>query len=100
MARAQSKLIYPGAIYHTSAVIKALFEWAVLYKTHNPYDDVTYLFTSYFPNKEEFLALMLTDIRVIYFFGDIDDEHAVKMINKQTEKGDDGFNMIRLTTPD
>lgn len=39
------------------------------------------LFSTYFPCLEELLLLAQTDIRTIYFFGDVEDERTVKFLN-------------------
>ena len=56
------------------------------------------LFCSYFPSLEEFKTLCyMTDIRKIYYMGEITDEEAVKFLNKQTKKDpQNGFEIIKL----
>lgn len=50
------------------------------------------LFCSYFPNLGEFLALYSSDIRTVYYMGDITDEAAVRFLNNCLEP----FEIIKL----
>jgi len=54
--------------------------------------------SSYFPSYEEFLMLIMTDIRKIYYFGDITDERSVKFLNDVSGgRFEDGsFEIIKL----
>lgn len=57
----------------------------------------TILIATYFPTYEEFLTLYLTDIRTVYYFGSIEDEKTVKMLNAYTGYDKDkGFEIIQL----
>jgi len=55
------------------------------------------MFSSYFPSLEEFKAIGITDIRTVYYMGDITDPEAVKFLNVLTRSNkDDGFEIIKL----
>jgi len=55
------------------------------------------LFSSYFPSLNEFLLLMTTDIRSVYYMGDLEDEKAVRFLNDLTRiRPDDSFEIIKL----
>jgi len=54
---------------------------------------------SYFPSYDEFMLLYMTDIRTVYYMGDIEDERAVQFLNAQTQAyPEDGFEIIKLET--
>lgn len=42
------------------------------------------LFSTYFPSYYEFLLLLQTPIRTVYYLGDVDDEKAVSLLNAHT----------------
>lgn len=57
------------------------------------------LLSSYFPSLEEFKLLLKTNIRKIYYLGDIEieNEKTVKFLNKHTlEKPGGSFEIINL----
>jgi hypothetical protein len=55
------------------------------------------LFSSYFPSYYEFLLLLLTPIRTVYYLGDVHDERAVSLLNAHTMSAPvDGFEVIAL----
>lgn len=55
------------------------------------------LFSSYFPSYYEFLLLLLTPIRTVYYLGDVHDERAVSLLNAHTASApQDGFEIIGL----
>ena len=55
------------------------------------------LFSSYFPSYEDFMLLMYTRIRTVYYMGDIENPKTVQFLNDHTA-GDrsDGFEIVKL----
>jgi hypothetical protein len=70
-----------GAGYVTSSIFEAVLQYQTL-KIKTEEDEPTYLFATYFPSLEEFRALYSTDIRTIYYLGDITDKNTVKFLNE------------------
>jgi len=73
-------------------VFEALQEY---YAKRNNWDPLekSYLFSTYFPTFEEFIALYSTDIRTIYYIGDISDERTVRFLNNCSGES---FEIIKL----
>lgn len=53
----------------------------------------TSLFCTYFPSLEEFRSIFITDIRLIYYMGEITDAETVKFLNTCSGKS---FKIIQL----
>ena len=57
----------------------------------------TVLVSTHLPTVDEFLVLCLTDIRVVYHVEEVDDEQAVRFLNKLTKNDpEQGFEIIQL----
>ena len=80
-----------GDTHETSPIIECLFEY---YSTIVLWDKSfkSVLFCTYFPSMEEFIALSSSDIRVIYYMGDITNENTVRFLNEDAEN----FKIIKL----
>ncbi len=106
-----SKSLIPNQAHQSSAIAKAVLEhqsqggrkvkyyedWASFsYQDDHP----PRLFSTYFPSYDEFLLLFLTPIREVYYFGDVTDEKAVKLLNAHTkffgEHQSASFQIIKL----
>jgi len=79
-----------GTGYDTSAITEALIN-SYNYKLEG--NDIAILFCTYFPTLEEICVLFLTDIRTIYYMGDIIDERVVHFLNTCTGYS---FEIIKL----
>lgn len=60
-----------------------------------------FILSSYFPSLEEFRLLYRTDIRQVYYMGEIDDEKAVEFLNSYTRECkktgiEDGFILTKI----
>lgn len=87
LACASNDVIYEGSTYETSPIVAAILSWYKHHGAQNPYEDKTYLFSSYFPSMQDLLAILLTPIRSVYFFGDIDKEDAAILLNDHNRHG-------------
>jgi hypothetical protein len=72
-----------GTEYDTSPIFEALLNRSDI-KYVSQDSDACSIFCTYFPSLEELLALYSTDIRTIYYIGDITDERSVKFLNSCT----------------
>lgn len=73
--------------YYTSPIFNVLHNYLKLNEEKkNPV-----LFSSCFPSLDELIFIYETDIRTIYFFGDIENENVVDFLNKFTD-----FEIIKL----
>lgn len=79
-----------GTEYNTLPIIEAIIRsysyWGIVIAP-------AVMFCSYFPSLEELLAIYTTDIRTIYYMGDITDERSVRFLNTCTETS---FEIIKL----
>ena len=87
--------------YLSSPIISAVLEYNV--SSRNSSDDEEALFSTYFPNFSELQVLHNTQIRTIYFFGDISDTKSAKFLNqlgKDARKDgmSDDYRIINLKT--
>jgi hypothetical protein len=69
-----------GTEYDTSPVFQAIQSYYSL-KAHWDLSDTSYIFCTYFPTLWEFISLYSTDIRTVYYMGDISDEETVRFLN-------------------
>lgn len=66
-----------GTEFDTSPIFEALINSQEKEKSHP-----LILFCTYFPSLEECIALYSSEIRKIYYMGDITDERSVRFMNK------------------
>jgi hypothetical protein len=95
VASAYAENIVPGKEYETSPVTDAILRYFSTCLRHEDKDIA--FFVSYFPSLNEFLQIYRTNIRIVYHFGQIDDQDAVQFLNAHTKmNSEDGFQIISL----
>jgi hypothetical protein len=70
-----------GTEYKTSPIFEALYGYYARRNCWDPLESYSSLFCSYFPTFEEFIALYSSDIRTVYYMGDITEEKTVRFLN-------------------
>lgn len=81
-----------GTSSDTSPIIEALLCYYAMRSIWD-FNDEPCIFCTYFPSLEEFKSIFITDIRLIYYMGEITDAETVKFINTCSGKS---FKMIQL----
>jgi hypothetical protein len=81
-----------GTENDTSPIFESIQEYYAMKGTCSSIDKSA-IFCTYFPNIEEFTALYSTDIRTVYYMGDIVGENTVRFLNNCSG---DGFEIIKL----
>lgn len=81
-----------GTFIDTSPITEAI---CMYYAMRSSCDNIeeTSLFCTYFPSLEEFRSIFITDIRLIYYMGEITDAETVKFLNTCSGKS---FKIIQL----
>lgn len=85
-----------GSGYDSSPVVSCYIELLRTRKGIKHLSDL-YIMCSYFPSLEEFLFLCHTDIRIVYYIGEILDEMTVRFLNRLSmENSENGFETIKI----
>lgn len=80
-----------GNNHETSPIVECLFGYhSAKILWDGSYKSV--LFCTYFPSMEEFIALFSSDIRTIYYMGDITNENTVRFLNEDGKN----FKIVKL----
>lgn len=69
--------IFNGKSFYNSPIQDVILKYVGVYKESVP----AAIFTSYFPTYNELLLILEAGIHTIYFFGDITDPEASKLLN-------------------